>query len=60
MEEMFEFFAEVKWETDAAYLFSDGGNEFWCPKSQILEMERSGDGYDVKIPEWLAIEKGIV
>ena len=55
------FGATIKWETDAAYLLSDGVNEFWVPKSQVHEKEQiQNSDYEFAIPEWLAIEKGIV
>jgi hypothetical protein len=56
-----EFYGEVKHETNAAYLISDGADEFWIPKSQIVEMEKiSGLDYKFEIPEWLAREKGVI
>ena len=55
------FYAEMKYESDGAYLFTDGIDKFWIPKSQIVEMESKGNGnYEVTIPHWLAVEKGIV
>ena len=35
MKEDVEFYFELKRETKAAYLFSDGAEEFWLPKSQV-------------------------
>jgi len=58
-----EFCGEVKHETDAAYLVYDGANEVWIPKSQVQECRRlsaKSDDYEFIIPEWLAIEKGII
>lgn len=58
----FDFCGELKKETDSAYLFFDGDNDVWLPKSQISEMYKM-DGYEkeycLQIPEWLAIKKGI-
>lgn len=55
------FCATMKWETDAAYLLSDGVDEFWVPKSQVLDKEHIRDSdYEFVVPEWLAIEKEIV
>jgi len=55
------FCATIKYETDAAYLLSDGVNEFWVPKSQILGKEVIKDSdYEFVIPEWLAIAKEII
>ena len=56
-----EFCGEIKHETDAAYLIFDGANEVWIPKSQIQECRCiKGSDWEFIIPEWLAIEKGIV
>lgn len=46
---------------DAAILFkSEGGKDVWLPRSQIeFERKRSGE-VTVTMPEWLAIEKGLV
>jgi hypothetical protein len=56
-----EFYAEIKFETQAALLLSDGDNEFWIPKSQIVEKEKvKGHDYRFEIPEWLAREKEII
>lgn len=55
------FYAEVKFETDFAYLLNDGENDFWIPKSQVIEkVHVSDDDYEFEIPEWLAIEKEVV
>lgn len=45
----------VKIETEKAYLIESDMGEAWVPKSQV-EIE---DG-EIQIPEWLAIEKGII
>lgn len=59
-----EFCGELKRETDRAFLIFDGINEVWIPKSQIKEKHQIGrpDSADwsFQIPEWLAIEKGII
>jgi len=58
-----EFTMEIKAETTLAYLFFDGDNEMWIPKSQISEFDRHGDDDDMatfEIPEWLAIEKDLI
>lgn len=63
---MTDFVANIKRETPLAYLVNDGIMECWIPKSQVeeIEVEEKGvDGDDLMrftIPEWLAIEKGIV
>ena len=49
--------AEVRHETNDAYLLDHGGKEpAWAPKSLV---EDNGDG-TFAMPEWLAIEKGMV
>jgi len=55
-DKLFDFAAELKHETDAAYLVTDGSEDYWLPKSMT---EDNGDG-TFTIPEWMAIEKGIV
>lgn len=43
-------------ESDKAKLFKTSEGEVWIPKSQIVD-----EGDDViTIPEWLAVEKGLV
>ena len=47
----------VAHETDAAYLLDIGASEkVWVPKSQV---EIYDDG-TMTLPEWLAMEKGII
>lgn len=48
--------ADVKVETDLAWLLDDGGTEEWVPKSQA---EDNGDG-TFTMPEWLAKDKGFI
>ena len=56
-----EFYAEIKMETMAALLLSDGTDEFWIPKSQIVEMRKiKGQDWEFEIPHWLAREKGVI
>lgn len=45
-------------ETDKACLFAIGDEEVWIPKSQIQDWFPSDNVFS--IPEWLAIEKGLV
>ena len=60
-QEPVEFTAELKRQTEAAYLVNDGDDDIWIPKSQCLMFELvSGDTYDIAIPEWLAEAKGII
>lgn len=53
---LFDFAAELRHETEKAFLVHDGEKEFWLPKAMT---EMNGDG-TFTLPEWLAIEKGIV
>lgn len=56
-----EFCAEIKWETESSLLLTDGAEEFWIPKSLIFKQRHiSKSDYEFVIPEWLAIQKGIV
>ena len=50
---------EVKAETDAAVKVFDGDTTCWLPKSQI-EIERLNGGVIVTMPEWLALDKGLI
>jgi hypothetical protein len=53
---LFDFAATLKHETDGAFLVNDGDNDFCLPKKLT---EDNGDG-TFTLPEWLAVEKGIV
>lgn len=55
-DELFDFAAVLKHETDSAFLVSDGFQDVWLPKSQT---EDNGDG-TFTVPQWLAEEKGLV
>ena len=49
--------ATLRHETGKAYLLDHGADEpAWVPKSQV---EDNGDG-TFTMPEWLAIEKGMI
>lgn len=53
----------VRRQTNKAYLIDFGANEdVWVPRSQISdESEPGSDGVmSIFIPEWLAIDKGIL
>jgi hypothetical protein len=51
---LFDFAAEIRHETDKAYLLFDGTKEGWVPKSQT---ENHNDG-TFTIPQWLAEKVG--
>ena len=49
--------------TDRAILVNDSDDidkAVWLPKSQIEFEEKGGDIVEVTLPEWLAIERGLV
>ena len=63
IENLIEITAEVKRETDKAFLLSDDGeSEQWVPKSQLdcSPDPQVGDVIVFEMPEWLAIDKGFV
>jgi hypothetical protein len=53
-------------ETGMAVLVDHDGDEYWIPKSMIDEDSEiyaghsSGDEGELIIPEWLAMEKGMI
>lgn len=50
-------------ETDKAWRVSDDGendNAVWIPKSQAELEHKKGVLYELTLPEWLAIDKGLV
>ena len=56
-------FESIEHETELAYLikFPDFPEPIWIPKSKVLELEDGEpDNRVVTLPEWLAIEKGLV
>ena len=55
-ERLFDIAADIKMETKAAWLLSDGGREAWVPKSVV---ENNGDG-TFTMPVWMAKQKGFV
>lgn len=66
MSKLIDIAAELRHETDNAYLLYDGREEktkegmkelrVWVPKSQV---ENNEDG-TFTMPEWLALEKGFI
>jgi len=53
---LYDFAAELKHETENAFLVNDGDNDYWLPKGMT---ENNGDG-TWTIPYWMAYEKGII
>lgn len=54
--ELFEVAAEIRHETQVAYLLFDGTKETWVPKSQV---ENNNDG-TFTMPTWLEEKIGFV
>lgn len=48
---------EVRGQTEKAYRFYNGSVEVWLPKSQV---EWDFDNKTMAMPEWLALEKGLI
>ena len=48
--------AEIKLETEKAFLLDFGAVEAWVPKSQVQDNE---DG-TFTMPEWIAKDKGLI
>ncbi len=58
---MVELCGVIQRRTTRAILFSDGIMEEWLPTSQVLDIRDTDGGLvEVEIPEWLAIERGLV
>lgn len=56
-----EFYAELKYTSENAYLFTDGVDEFWIAKSVVINMvHQKGHDYEVEVPHWVAKKKGII
>jgi hypothetical protein len=66
--DLIDIAADIRHETDHAYLLADGRTEVkkgdtkpselrvWVPKSQVQE----NDDGTFTMPEWLALEKGFI
>lgn len=50
------YYDEIAHETDSAYLFKIDDEEVWIAKSQCVIT----DGDVVEMPEWLAVDKGLI
>ena len=56
-----ELTGTIKAKTEKALLFNDGwGVEVWIPLSQIEDQDEEKGAVTIIIPEWLAIDKGLV
>lgn len=60
MEHKTEFYATRVKETDRAILVNDGVYDIWLPKSLVEILEIKGDDLEISLPEWLAVDKGII
>jgi hypothetical protein len=54
--ELVDIAAELRHETEKAFLVFDGAKTVWLPKSQV---EQNDDG-TFTMPEWLAHEKELI
>jgi len=50
----------VKHETDDAVLVEYEGEDIWIPKSCLEDYPDVGDGGDILVQQWIAVEKGMV
>lgn len=55
--ELVDIAGDIKDETEKAYRFFDGTRTEWLPKSQCEWDERDKT---MTMPEWLALEKGLI
>lgn len=61
MADTVEIVADFVKETEQAVLVSDGDNNVWLPKSQIdYSINELTKTIVLILPEWLAIDKGLV
>lgn len=49
--------ADLRHETERAFLIFDGTKEVWLPKSMVEHDPRDGT---FAMPEWLAMDKGLI
>lgn len=55
--------AELTAHTDMAWMIDDGDDAVWIPRSQCQcdsENPEHGETYEFTLPEWLALEKGLI
>jgi len=58
-----EIAVDIKHMTNAAVLVNDGTKEAWIPKSKIEDYTdelETGHSITIFLPEWLALEKGLI
>lgn len=54
--DIIEIAADLRHETEKAFLLYDGSKEIWVPKAQV---ENNNDG-TFSMPEWLAMDKEFI
>ena len=66
-EETVEIDADILRQTELAVHIYDGSEVVWLPKSQLVDPSpdeigeyEDGDSLTIVIPEWLALEKGLI
>ena len=47
-------------ETDEAVLVDCGDGDVWFPKALLEDWTDVGDNGEVLMPEWLAVDKGVI
>ena len=56
-----EIAVEIRARADKAFLVFDGKTECWLPRSQISDYVGDEDSPEtIFIPEWLALDKGLI
>ena len=61
MEQTVEVLAEIRRETDLAWLVDDGVVQVWLPKSQVDLEDFDENGQTLfRVPEWLAEAKELI
>ncbi len=55
--DIIEIAGELRRETEKAYLLFDGTREAWLPKASCEWDEKDKT---MQMPEWLALEKGLI
>lgn len=58
--ERIELCLEIKRESDRSILVSDGDVEAWLPKSQLDYDGEPGQTVNIEMPEWLAVDRGLI
>jgi hypothetical protein len=61
-DDLLDFSGEFMAASDSAILVDVEGEEVWLPKSVVGDFDDAepGDTIDLKIPEWLAEDRGLI